>query len=583
MVKKKILLWLFLLTLLPPGSPTEASWLIDPNKYFNSAHGENSCQDCHEDIAGKDLHPNPGDVSKKRSHFFSLEQCSNCHEETIVQLEKGSHGSKAVKNPAEYQDCIQCHDSHYPLQAEKKKNFDIRSDRPEFSEEDKACMTCHLSVDPKNPESQKTVTRLCFQCHAWEGFPIQKMTAKTVALIDPRTYSSGPHSDVNCLVCHPQAPAFEHSNQVAADCRQCHRPHHEKIARDAHLNVSCPSCLQDIKPVRDIKSDRVGWESERNLNSPLRIHNMLNEFDEAACKRCHHQGNTIGAVAMILPAKSVMCMPCHTATFSVGDTTTVLALLVFLVGLMGMFAYLLTGALPGETTTRPISKFFKLILNGLQAIFSSKMLSIIRALVRDVLLQRRLYNLSPVRWFIHSLIFLPLVFRFFWGITALLLSIWKPEWQPFRIMLDKNHPVTAFLFDLTGFMIIIGVIAAFIRGTQQPKRLSDLPNQDRLALALIGGIILVGFLLEGLRIAMTGWPGGAEFAFVGYGISMLYSGTVALNRVYGYIWYLHAILAGVFVAYLPFSRLIHIIIAPIVLIMNAVSDSDHNLMRGEGI
>jgi len=82
-------------------------------------------------------------------------------------------------------------------------------------------------------------------------------------------------------------------------------------------------------------------------------------------------------------------------------------------------------------------------------------------------------------------------------------------------------------------------------------RLPDLPSQDRIALALIGGIVLVGFVLEGMRIAMTGFPGGAEWAFVGYGIGAFLSQVSDLVNIYGYVWYFHALLSGAFLAYLP--------------------------------
>jgi nitrate reductase gamma subunit len=49
----------------------------------------------------------------------------------------------------------------------------------------------------------------------------------------------------------------------------------------------------------------------------------------------------------------------------------------------------------------------------------------------------------------------------------------------------------------------------------------------------------------------------------------------ALVDVYGYVWYMHAILTGAFIAYLPFSRLMHIIMAPVVLAMNAATVQDH--------
>jgi nitrate reductase gamma subunit len=177
---------------------------------------------------------------------------------------------------------------------------------------------------------------------------------------------------------------------------------------------------------------------------------------------------------------------------------------------------------------------------------------------------------------IHSFIFLPFVFRFCWGLAALLLSLWKPEWSFIWFMLDKNDPNTAFLFDLSGILILLGVILAFIRGIRRKIDLPpNLPDQDRLALSLLGGIVLVGFILEGMRITMTGWPNGSGYAFAGYGISLLFSGVAGITDVYGYIWYLHAIVIGVFVAYLPFSRLIHMIIAPIILTMSALTEFEH--------
>jgi nitrate reductase gamma subunit len=265
-------------------------------------------------------------------------------------------------------------------------------------------------------------------------------------------------------------------------------------------------------------------------------------------------------------------MPCHAATFSVGDTTTILTLIVFLAGMVMIFSYALSGSIPGVRDMGPIGKLFKLLWNGVRTILSRKIFFIIKTMILDVLLQRRLYRQSKGRWFIHSLIFFPFVFRFFWGFVALIASLWKPGWSPGWVMLDKNHPATAFLFDLTGIMVTLGVILALIRGgLRRSRQTSGLPGQDRLALGLVAGIVMIGFVIEGMRIAMTGWPVGAEYAVVGYGISMLFSESSGLTDIYGYVWYIHAILTGAFIAYLPFSRLSHIIMAPVVLAMNAAS------------
>jgi nitrate reductase gamma subunit len=144
-------------------------------------------------------------------------------------------------------------------------------------------------------------------------------------------------------------------------------------------------------------------------------------------------------------------------------------------------------------------------------------------------------------------------------------------------MLDKNHPATALLFDLTGIMILLGVVPALIRGAiKKQDKTTGLPGRDHLALGLIAGIVVIGFILEGMRIAMTGFPDGSPYAIGGYGISMLFSNTSGLPEVYGYIWYVHAVLTGAFFAYLPFSRLLHIIVAPVVLALNAVAGHGHS-------
>jgi nitrate reductase gamma subunit len=144
-------------------------------------------------------------------------------------------------------------------------------------------------------------------------------------------------------------------------------------------------------------------------------------------------------------------------------------------------------------------------------------------------------------------------------------------------MVDKNDPVTALLFDLSGVMLLLGVTLALVRGAfRQLDQLPGLPTQDRLALLLMAGIVLVGFVLEGMRIAMTGWPEGAGFSVVGFVLSVLFHEPFPSSELYGYVWYVHAILTGIFIAYLPFSRLLHIIMSPVALAMHAIYEREHH-------
>ncbi len=375
-------------------------------------------------------------------------------------------------------------------------------------------------------------------------------------------------------VCHLLAAEdywLNHDEESLENCRDCHFLHDEKVAHDAHMIVECEAChLQKITPVRKPESKRVSWKFDVKPGAEEDLPDLAFAVSEENCQRCHFKGNQVGAAAMALPAKSVLCMPCHPATFSVGDTTTIVSLFVFLLGIISLVSIWMSGNLAEDRKTGFGKKVGKPGLSVFGTILSFRLPAIIKALTFDALLQRRLYRQSRSRWVIHSLIFFPFVFRFSWGMVALLSSLWVPEKQLAWAMLDKNYPVGAFLFDLTGVMVISGVILAmFRRAFRKSEKLPGLPGHDWPASSLIGGIIIIGFILEGMRIAMTGSPEGAQYAFIGYGISRLFAGISDLTNIYGYIWYCHAIFTGAFLAYLPFSRMLHIIMAPVVLAMNA--------------
>jgi len=566
----------------------KASWFIDPKEYHASAHGQTSCQDCHGDIADKKMHPDPSDVNKVRWDFFSPEMCFSCHDEIQDDLAAGKHGRKKIRDPEKYAYCIRCHKPHrqprigenrigtfkpgIPRKDQCGACHETRSKLPVLSAEDEACMGCHRAVDPEKPQERERIQALCFYCHAKGDTPGRKATGAVVPLMDPAAYKNTPHASQSCTACHPGSAAFHHQDQPKGNCLDCHTRHDERKAHDAHLDVACEAChLKGVTPFRDQVSKKVLWKLSLDSGKPLRVHEMVKEGDEKSCVRCHKKGNAVGASVMVLPAKSVICMGCHAATFSVGDTTTIIALLVFLAGIALALSYWLTGSLrgKGDGTLEPEK----------QNDGSGWILSVIRVFVFDILLQRRLYRQSEGRWLIHALIFYPFLFRFTWGMVGLLGSRWKPASATVWIMLDKNNYLTAFLFDLSGVLLLLGVLIALVRGTlRRFNQLSGLPKQDPLALGLIGGIVVVGFVLEGMRMAMTGPVGDGEYAFVGYWISSFFTDPSGLTSVYGYLWYVHAVLAGGFVAYLPFSRLFHMILAPVTLLAGANSEHD----RGKG-
>lgn len=569
------------------GTFAEAGWFVDTEKFHVSAHGQLSCQDCHTEMVDGRLHPDPSHVNKELKDFFNPEQCMACHDNVEEELEENQHGGQEVIPTKSYENCIECHHPHQTslsgdgsdnLDPEKPLNqqcgvcHELQAELPLFAEDDETCLNCHRLEAPDTPDAAETITERCFHCHANTGTEAQKITARGMALITPDQYRQTAHANLACTVCHQQAAAFPHGGQQIADCGQCHLPHPESITHDVHSTVACQAChLPDVKAVRETEGGRIIWEKKSDLDAPLKIHEMIVSDDEANCRRCHSRGNSVGASAMVLPPKSVICMPCHTATLSFGDTITVVSLVVFSMGL-GMSLLLIFSVSSGRKKRAGLTIASSSETERSPNPRSRNRVRIAYEMVLAILFQKRLFEHSPGRWFIHGLLFFPMVLRFLWGIVVLSGSHWGPQWQWVWQMIDKNSGATALFFDLTGVMILSGVLLAFSRHLfERPREIAGLPRRSYLALVLLGGIVLTGFILEGMRIAMTGATGSAAYAFVGFGISKLFPHPEMLRDVYGYGWYVHAVLTGAFICFLPFSRLLHIILSPVVIALNATT------------
>lgn len=254
---------------------------------------------------------------------------------------------------------------------------------------------------------------------------------------------------------------------------------------------------------------------------------------------------------MVLPPKSVLCLACHTATLSLADWPSRIALGLLALGLLGSLGFWLSGGGQGPSPAPGHDHTWRPGAAG-------------KALVLDGLMQRRLWRVSPGRWVTHAMIFLPFAARSAWALTALVLGRWDPAAPLTQAMLNKNHPAGALFFEITGLMILAGAaLAASRRLSRGAKRLPGLPGPDWAAMGLMSLVVLSGFITEAARLAMTGAAAGASFAFAGAALSRLLPAGPGLQGVYGYLWYGHATCYAAFVAYLPFSRMRHILLAPL--------------------
>jgi nitrate reductase gamma subunit len=290
-----------------------------------------------------------------------------------------------------------------------------------------------------------------------------------------------------------------------------------------------------------------------------------------ACEKCHFEKNPLGAPIRVLPAKSLICIGCHSASITLNDPISMVTLILFIGGIAMTISLWFKGK-AGDPSFSTHEKISYLAEKTWQVVFSRKILTLLKVFFVDILLLKGILKESLSRWTIHSLIYLPFFLRFLIGLALLILSHAFPMSEKIAVLLDKNYPPIAFTYDLLGLCVIIGIASATMRQLQKTSERRPATRQDRVILALLGTILIVGFITEGMRILLTDIPPSVAFpSFMGYPLS-LFLGLFPIRWewIYPYVWYIHALLTGLFIIYLPFSKMFHILVSPMVLFMNSV-------------
>jgi heterodisulfide reductase subunit C/nitrate reductase gamma subunit len=265
-------------------------------------------------------------------------------------------------------------------------------------------------------------------------------------------------------------------------------------------------------------------------------------------------------------------------------------------------------------------------------IFSPRILGLLHALLLDVLFQRRTLKEDLLRWVAHMSIF--------YGFMLLLLMHALESVVSEAIFSDYYSTVNPFFFlrDFFGAMVLAGVIlAAFRRYVSKPQRLKT-SRMDHYAIAIVAVIMLSGIALEGLKIASYSefqrmvedyaglddeddiqaleavWArdygtvspnikepfdeelieygrevhvdncmachASTKWAFNGYATAKIIKpAALWLDRIGSttLMWYVHIIACFIGLAYLPFSKMFHLIATPLSLMANRVMDAEKSL------
>jgi heterodisulfide reductase subunit C len=262
-------------------------------------------------------------------------------------------------------------------------------------------------------------------------------------------------------------------------------------------------------------------------------------------------------------------------------------------------------------------------------IFSGRILLVIKSFFVDLLFQKRIFDKNLLRWTAHSLIF--------FGFILLLLMHAMDSLVSESIFRNYQPTLSPFLFlrNLFGLMVLAGVaIAVYRRLTLKAERLRSDAN-DWTALVFVGVIMVSGLLLEGAKMSSYSvyqgmveeygsvsdeeeskaleayWvqenglvspnvqlPPAPELvqkgrelngdsciechasnrtAFAGYAVSKvsrLFGAVLGDSAAVTLFRYLHILACLAFLAWLPFSKMFHILSAPVSLIIKGVTGDE---------
>lgn len=143
-----------------------------------------------------------------------------------------------------------------------------------------------------------------------------------------------------------------------------------------------------------------------------------------------------------------------------------------------------------------------------------------------------------------------------------------------NILQGEFYLLFSAILDAAGLIAIIGIIMAIWRRyVTRPARLDNRPD-DLIVLIWILFVLVTGFLVEGSRIASTR-PDYEVWSFVGYTTSSIFLGMDpdALKGFHKFIWYVHGITSFGLIAYIAYSKLLHIITSSLNMMFRGVSDT----------
>jgi len=305
-----------------------------------------------------------------------------------------------------------------------------------------------------------------------------------------------------------------------------------------------------------------------------------------------------------------------------------LALTIFGAGLLyKIFTWFRSSISIGARNITIWRRIFSSLRGILCTLFSAKIFTLCKVFILDVVLNRRILREDVLRWFMHISIY--------GGFMLLLVMHALGRYTSAALFDNYYSTINPFFFlrDLFGVLVLVGVAIAIYRRfiLRIPRLFTNV--RDHYAIIIVAVILLSGIALEGVKITShtiyrqmvadyagledaqelqsleAYWvqhygvvsPTGhgpftaetlaqgeelnkascvachsrSQWAFTGYGAARVIRPlAVGLDTVNAQrpLWYIHVFACLIGLAYLPFSKMFHIIASPLSLLANAVME-----------
>ncbi|MBN1677031.1 MAG: respiratory nitrate reductase subunit gamma [Candidatus Thermoplasmatota archaeon] len=266
----------------------------------------------------------------------------------------------------------------------------------------------------------------------------------------------------------------------------------------------------------------------------------------------------VSAVILLLPYETVYVR--ERVYLEMFLVTVVVCVAVFFIGtLYNVLLWAHGKGLSGSPERRVLGWLGRCI----RLVFSRRFAKLVVVFLRDAMYLSKLKDRSVTRWLMHLLILGGFAVMFVLDLVV----TFSLDFLKYEPMISEDGWAKLWLrdfgFDLVGAMMLAGLlIAAVRRFIQRPKMVrTELP--DAASILFLLAVVLGGFILEGMGIA-GGIPDhgrNVEYSFLGYAFSLAMPASA--GEWYDHAWLVHAIMSALLIAYIPFSKLFHMIATPI--------------------